>query len=97
MPRSTQLMRLALTLALLCSFMLPAAQPVFAQDEPQGELSAPESVSFPGSYANRLGGTDWEPADPTVQAVDAEGDGIWTLAATLPGGDYEFKVALNGT
>ena len=97
MPQPTQLVRLVLTLALLCSFMLPAAQPLFAQDEPQGELSAPESVSFPGSYANRLGGTDWEPADSTVQAADAEGDGIWTLTATLPGGDYEFKVAVNGT
>ncbi len=58
---------------------------------------APESVSFPGSYANLLGGTDWEPADPTVQAADAEGDGIWTLTVTLPGGDYEYKVAVNGT
>ena len=101
MSQNKPLLRLALTLALLCSLVLPAARPLFAQDEPQGEalnaLSAPESVSFPGSYANRLGGTDWEPADPTVQAADAEGDGIWTLAAALPGGDYEFKVAVNGT
>ena len=101
MPRPTQLLRLALTLALLCSLVLPAAQPVFAQDKPQGESpneqSTPEAVSFPGSYANLLGGTDWEPADPTVQGADAEGDGIWTLTVTLPGGEYEYKVALNGT
>ena len=58
---------------------------------------APRSVSFPGNYALALGGNNWEPADPTVQAGDLDGDGIWTLTATLPGGDYEFKVAINGT
>ncbi len=97
MPRPTQFLRLALTLALLCSLVLPAGRPLLAQDEPPGEPSVPQSVSFPGSYANLLGGMDWEPADSTVQAADAAGDGIWTLTVTLPGGDYEYKVAVNGT
>ena len=92
MPRFAQHLRLVLTLALLCSSILPSTRLAHAQDEP----AAPESVSFPGSYANQLGGVDWEPADPTVQATDAEGDGIWTMTATLPGGDYEFKVTING-
>ena len=69
-----------------------AARPAQAQDAP----SAPDAVSFPGSYAHLLGGADWEPADPTVQGADLEGDGVWTLNATLPGGDYEFKVAIDG-
>jgi hypothetical protein len=44
-----------------------------------------------------LRGADWEPADPTVQGSDPDGDGVWTLTVTLPGGDYEFKVAIDGT
>ena len=87
-----QWLRLTMALALICTFLLPAARPAQAQDAP----SAPDAVSFPGSYAHLLGGADWEPADPTVQGADLEGDGVWTLNATLPGGDYEFKVAIDG-
>ena len=93
MSRPFRPLRLVLTLALFCSLLLPVAQPVLAQEETE----TPESVSFPGSYAHLLGGADWEPADPTVQGADPEGDGVWTLTVTLPAGDYEFKVALNGT
>jgi hypothetical protein len=56
---------------------------------------APESVSFPGTIGVALGGADWAPDDPAVQAV-GEGLGVWSLVAELPAGDYEFKAALNG-
>ncbi|HAJ34645.1 MAG TPA: hypothetical protein DCL15_02965 [Chloroflexi bacterium] len=71
---------------------LPTASP------PAPEPGAsPRTVSFPGNYASLLRGADWEPADPTVQGNDPDGDGVWTLTVTLPGGDYEFKVAIDGT
>jgi pullulanase len=56
-----------------------------------------DSVSFPGNYAPQIGGAEWAPADPAVQAADEDGDGVWTLTVQLPGGDYEFKAAINGT
>ena len=87
-PRRARLWRLLLTLALLVS-LLPA--PALAQDV------APTSVSFPGNYAPEIGGAEWEPADPAVQAADEDGDGVWTLTVELPGGAYEFKAAINGS
>ena len=58
--------------------------------------SAPVTVSFPGTIAGTLGGAEWAPSDPVVQAVNG-GNGIWTLSVTLPPGTFEFKAALNGT
>lgn len=60
-----------------------------------GVGAAPASVSFPGTMAGTLGGSDWTPSDPVVQA-SPNGNGVWTLTATLPPGTFEFKVALNG-
>ncbi|MBW7883112.1 MAG: alpha amylase N-terminal ig-like domain-containing protein [Caldilineaceae bacterium] len=75
---------------------LPTGEPV--TEEPAGPpAEGPASVSFPGDYAPVLGGEAWQPADAAVQGSDEDGTGVWTLRATLPGGDYEFKVAVNGT
>ncbi|MBK8797194.1 MAG: alpha amylase N-terminal ig-like domain-containing protein [Anaerolineales bacterium] len=77
-------------------------QPVDPNDLPTGLPTEeeprlpPRAVSFPGSYALALGGEDWQPAEPVVQASDADGDGVWSLIATLPGGDYAFKAAIDG-
>ncbi len=59
--------------------------------------AAPASVSFPGTIAATLGGNDWDPADPFVQATDVDGNGVWTLTVTLPPGTFEFKAAVNGS
>ena len=83
------LLRLALTVGWLTG-VLP--QPIAIAQE-----GAPTAVSFPGSYASQIGGAEWEPADPAVQAADEDGDGIWTLAVELAGGVYEFKAAINGS
>ncbi len=58
--------------------------------------TAPQSVSFPGTIGSALGGADWAPDDPAVQAT-GEGLGVWALVADLPAGEYEFKVAINGS
>ncbi len=71
-----------------------AAQPAEPAEPTE---TAIDSVSFPGSYAPQIGGVEWEPADPTVQAADEDGDGVWTLTVPLAGGDYEFKAAVNGS
>jgi hypothetical protein len=68
-----------------------AAAAAMAADRP-----APESVGFPGTIGAALGGADWTPDDPAVAATD-QGDGRWTLVATLPAGSYEFKAAINGS
>jgi hypothetical protein len=60
------------------------------------QSGTPVSVSFPGTIAGTLGGAEWTPSDPVVQAVN-NGNGIWTLTATLPPGTFEFKAALNGS
>ncbi|MFN2137263.1 MAG: alpha-amylase family glycosyl hydrolase, partial [Candidatus Promineifilaceae bacterium] len=50
-----------------------------------------------GSMQNELGcGGDWDPGCVNTLLTDADGDGIYTFAATgLPAAAYEFKVALD--
>ncbi|RME64890.1 MAG: hypothetical protein D6790_02610, partial [Caldilineae bacterium] len=81
----------ALVLALLAGPGIMAPRVVEAQE------TTPTSVSFPGNYAPGINGAEWAPDDPTVQAADEDGDGVWSLTVDLPPGDYEFKAALNGT
>ena len=73
-----------------------AGLPVAPEPAPAADTAPPQSVSFPGDYAPVLGGVAWQPADPTVQGADEDGDGVWTLTADLPAGSYEFKVAIDG-
>jgi hypothetical protein len=56
-------------------------------------------VSFPGNYQAAAGlGSDWDPAAPAVVAEDSNHDGVWKLdTGTIPAGDFEYKVALDGT
>ncbi|GAB5492048.1 MAG: maltose/maltodextrin ABC transporter substrate-binding protein MalE [Phototrophicaceae bacterium] len=39
---------------------------------------------------------DWDPACEVTFMNDDDGDGIYTLTLTLPAGEYEYKVAMNG-
>lgn len=53
-------------------------------------------VNLPGSYQDQAGcGAQWDPACPAT-ALEQGDDGLYRLTVTLPAGDYEFKVALNG-
>jgi arabinogalactan oligomer / maltooligosaccharide transport system substrate-binding protein len=55
------------------------------------------SVTLVGSLQSEAGcPEDWNPACETTFMTDEDGDGVWTFVATLPAGDYEFKVAING-
>lgn len=64
-----------------------------------GELDAlPESVTLVGTVQAALGCPgDWQP-DCEATFMDDNGDGTYSLTTTaLAAGDYEMKVALNGT
>ncbi|MCB0112712.1 MAG: hypothetical protein KDD84_01425, partial [Caldilineaceae bacterium] len=76
---------------------LLANPPALPEDAAEPAETVIDSVSFPGNYAPQIGGAEWAPDDASVQAADEDGDGIWTLTVQLPGGDYEFKAAINGT
>lgn len=53
-------------------------------------------VGVPGDYQDQVGCSGvWDPACEAT-LMEAQGDGIFTLTVTLPAGDYEYKVAMNG-
>ncbi len=53
-------------------------------------------VNLPGSYQDKAGcGSAWDPACEATAMVEGD-DGLFTLTVTLPAGEYEFKVALDG-
>jgi pullulanase-type alpha-1,6-glucosidase len=52
----------------------------------------------PGSFQSELGcNGDWDPSCLRSWLQDPDGDGVFTLTAWLPAGDYDVKVALNET
>jgi glycosidase len=65
-------------------------------DDPAAD--EPESVVVPGSFQSELGCSgDWQPdCANTALAYDAGGD-VWTGTFDVPAGDWEYKVAINGT
>ncbi|MBN2146251.1 MAG: extracellular solute-binding protein [Anaerolineales bacterium] len=53
-------------------------------------------VNLPGDYQDKAGcGAQWDPACQATAMVEGD-DGLYTLIVTLPAGEYQFKVALNG-
>lgn len=74
-------------------------QPTLAREPVVGVLTAP------GSYQSEIGcpdttgnGGDWEPPCALSTLTDEDGDGVATLVITaLPAGNYEMKVAVDGT
>jgi len=53
-------------------------------------------VNVPGSYQAAAGcATDWDPACEVTALVEGD-DGLFTASHSLPAGDYEAKVALDG-
>lgn len=56
------------------------------------------TVSLPGTFQDEIGcGSEWDPACEAARLVIGEDDGVWQGAFVLPAGDYEYKVAVNGT
>ncbi len=53
-------------------------------------------VNLPGSYQDKVGcGGQWDPACTKTAMVKGD-DGLYRLTVTIPTGDYEYKVAMDG-
>jgi glycosidase len=48
-----------------------------------------------GNFASAIGGADWSPDNLRTWMKDPDGDGVYTFMATIPEGNYEYKVALD--
>lgn len=59
----------------------------------------PGMVNVPGSYQSLVGcEADWDPAClTTVMTITAESEGMYVASHDLPAGQYECKVALDGS
>lgn len=67
-----------------------------AGDEPPAD--GPQSVAIPGSLNAAIGcGGDWDPACEQAQLAYVANSDVWMGTFDVPAGDYEYKVALNGT
>ena len=53
------------------------------------------SIAVVGTIQSTLGGSDWDPSDPTTEMHDVDEDGVYMFQCFLPAGYYEYKVALN--
>ncbi|MBK8026216.1 MAG: pullulanase-type alpha-1,6-glucosidase [Chloroflexi bacterium] len=85
-------MKNVLRIALLALSVLLFGLTATAQDD------APDLVVIPGTIQSVLGCPgDWQPeCEATALAYD-ERDDLWSATFTLPPGEYEYKVALEGT
>ncbi len=65
---------------------------------PTTDLDLPEMVVVPGTIQSLLGcDGDWQAdCESTALAYDSDDD-IWRASFDIPAGEYEYKVALNGT
>ncbi len=87
-------LNLALIVALLLSSFATfavAPTPVFADHTP-----APNGVAVVGSLQSELGCPgDWQPECAATDMTHDAGDDVWQFTGDVPGGDWEYKVALN--
>jgi hypothetical protein len=83
------------TLALLLSSLSVVG---FAPIAVADHLPPPTTVILPGSHQSELGcAGDWDPSCPnTALAYDGISD-RWVGNFTIPAGNFEYKVAINGT
>ncbi|WCM55477.1 pullulanase-type alpha-1,6-glucosidase [Microbacterium sp. EF45047] len=63
-------------------------------EEPESPI---DMVTVPGSLNSELGcAGDWDPACEKAK-LTLRADGVWAGTFDLPAGDYEYKVAVNGS
>jgi pullulanase-type alpha-1,6-glucosidase len=61
-------------------------------------VEQPDSVVIPGSLQSAAGCPgDWQPDCANTALTFDEADQVWTGSVDLPAGNYEYKVAINGT
>lgn len=66
--------------------------------DPVGPVEQPDAVSVPGTHNTEMGcETDWDPGCDAAQLTLSPTDDVWKGTFDLPAGDYEYKVAVDGT
>lgn len=66
--------------------------------DPVGPVEQPDSVSVPGTHNTEMGcGQDWDPACAQAGLALSATDDVWKGTFDLPPGDYEYKVAIDGS
>jgi hypothetical protein len=61
------------------------------------DVSLP-TIVLPGTFQTVLGcDSDWDPTCNNTSLTFDSGSGLWLKTFNLPAGDYEYKVAINGT
>jgi pullulanase len=90
-------MKILKLVLLLCVMLVPISIIIVAQDNPDG-FPTPELVVVPGSFQDELGCSgEWQP-DCTNTALTLNSDtGLWEGTFEIPAGEYEYKVALDGS
>jgi hypothetical protein len=93
MPLSTPLRRIALGLLMVSVAQLGPATMALGDHTPN-----PTTVTLPGSFQTELGCPgDWQPeCMSTALTYDGASD-RWVGNFTVPAGNWEYKVAINGT
>lgn len=66
-------------------------------DRSEPTFPQPDAVAVVGDLGNALGAVDWDPANSDLQLNFDRSNELWRLTADLPAGQYEYKVALNGS
>jgi hypothetical protein len=91
-PGLGRFLGLVAVLAVLLAGVIPAV------GQGGGEVEQPEIVNIPGTLQSVLGCPgDWAPdCDVTFLQFD-QASGLWAGTFDLPAGNYEYKIAINGT
>jgi hypothetical protein len=66
-------------------------------ESPEPSFPQPGAVTVAGNFGGVLAGADWNPAGTELQLTFDRSDELWKLTMDLPAGQYEYKVALDGS
>ena len=61
-----------------------AVSPLSAAPPAAPDRSMLTQVNVAGSFESEIGGADWTNSDALTDMADANGDGVWKFAATVP-------------
>ncbi len=61
----------------------------------QVALAVPTKVVVAGNFQSELGDSDWNPASTVTQMSAGANDGIYRYSATIPNGNWEYKITEN--
>jgi pullulanase-type alpha-1,6-glucosidase len=103
-PRALHLFVLfSLLISTFAPIFTPAAAQAALQDPglaalPSDHTPSPAAVTLVGDLQSEIGcAGDWDPGCVTSGLLYDAGDDVWQQTFNVPGGNFEYKVALNGS